>query len=295
MYNRTTLLSLFEKGENEFRKELQALSLPYDEERIFDIINRFFIKDAGVADYKDELTMQEIVMFNSVLKLINSQSKLFTSIMSCHLETRTRNSKDSKREDSIPTITKVSGASLVGGIAGGLLFGMNWGCVLFSVAGSALGIYLVDKRKSDFATKEKSVPYKLNVDVFINICKEMCQNIDSIISDYSLDIAKIRESYENLPKQTLGSSYKLVLDRIGNLLVASTSFKLPEKMEEEINLLIQTVKNYHCDILLYSEENKSFFDENESSFVEKPVLVKAAIIENGKEIERGEILVPTLK
>lgn len=65
-----TLLSLFEQNEQDFRNELSQILLPRDSKKLQCFMSDFFVNKVSVEEYKKELSMGEISMLNSVLKVV---------------------------------------------------------------------------------------------------------------------------------------------------------------------------------------------------------------------------------
>lgn len=66
-----SLLQLFEQGEPQIREELSSICLPRDNEKLTSFINSFFTDKVQIEDYKKELTISEISMVNSAIRLIS--------------------------------------------------------------------------------------------------------------------------------------------------------------------------------------------------------------------------------
>ena len=74
-----TLLNMYEKEESNFYSELSKMVLPRDEQKLKNFLSDFFVDKVSVEEYKKELTIGEVAMLNSVLKLIPFQMPLFES------------------------------------------------------------------------------------------------------------------------------------------------------------------------------------------------------------------------
>ena len=76
-----TLLSLFEKNEAQFRKELSGIQLPEDISLLQNFLSDFFVNKVSMAEYQKELSLTEIAMMNSVLKLVSLPMGLIGNII----------------------------------------------------------------------------------------------------------------------------------------------------------------------------------------------------------------------
>lgn len=290
-----TLLSLFERNEQQFKNELSVLVLPKDIKKLQSFMNDLFVNKVSVDEYKNELSMAEVAMLNSVMKLVASPISLVNEWTIVNLEASEK--KVVKRQDSgvnlqsiiekidIPVISTTT----AGGVIGGLLF-KTWGGVLLSIAGCALSMYLRSGQKQE----EKPMNVKIDVDKYILTLKQICSSIDEIMSNYQVSLANLRESYENTPKVTLATAYKPLLDRLASLYIAVQSVSLADEVKEEFDKLYRTLKNHHYEIVGYEEKSRQYFVETPSPHVSNNTVVKAAILENGQLLEMGECLIPEL-
>jgi hypothetical protein len=288
-----TLVSLFEKNEQQFRTELSGLVLPRDIEKLQSFMNDFFVNKVSVDEYKNELSMAEVAMLNSVMKLVASPISMVNEWTFVNFPSKME--KTHKRGESgfdfqsfidkmdIPVIS----ATTAGGVIGGLLF-RTWGGVLLSIAGCALSMYLYSGQKQD----KNPTNLRINTDKYILTLKQICYGIDEIMGNYQVSLSNLKRSYENAPKVTLASTYKPLLERMASLYIAVSSNSLPEDVKSEFDKLYRTLKNHHYEILAYNDESRHYFVETPSPHVSEETVVKAAILENGKLFEMGECLIP---
>ena len=297
-----TLLKLFEKEEQQFRQELSAIRLPGDIGKLQLFMNNFFINKVSVDEYKKELSVTEVAMFNSVLKLIShpisfmgDEAVLASPGKPTVVKERTEKKVNQPRSIMSTMNLPVVGATAIGGIIGGLAF-KTWGGVLLSIAGCALGMYISSTRDDNpthmAVDKVQQSDMHLNIDKYINTLKQICKSIDDVMENYHISISNIEHTYTPTSKTTLASTYKPLLDRMASLYVALANAKLPDDLQAEFDKLYRTLKNLHYEVLGYSEELKQYFVETASAHVSEITLIKAAILENGKLIETGECLVP---
>lgn len=291
-----TLVNLFERNEQQFRNELSAIQLPKDIRTLQKFLDDFFVEKVSVAEYKNELSMSEIAMLNSVMKLVSLPMSLIGEGTLPKALTRKNNSyvlnpKVNKEIQSIidkidvPTV----GATAVGGLVGGLIF-KTWGGVLLSIAGCVLGMCLGSSQTRN--DNSANVIMKIDVNKYITTLKRVCRNIDEVIENYRASVAEVVKSYNNIPKATLASTYKPLLDRMASLFVVINNETLPEYIKSEFDKLYRTLKNHHYEIVNYGDETRQYFIETPSPHISECTVIKAAILENGRVLETGECLVP---
>lgn len=282
-----TLLNLFEQNEQKFREELSLILLPKDSKKLQDFMKDFFINKVSVEEYKKELSVNEIAMLNSVMKLVALQT-LDINIIS-DLNEKTYNSrKISSKESFYGLDMKALGSTAIGGLVGSFLF-KTWGGVLLSIAGCAFGMYI---SSTSHPKQEREVNRKLDVSKYIQTLKGICKSIDEVVLNYHTSVNNIIKEYENVPKATLATAYKPLLNRLASLYIAVNTTGFSTNAKSEFDKLFRTLKNHHYEILGYSDETKEYFIDTISSNVNERTIVKAAILENGKLLEQGECLIP---
>lgn len=285
-----TLLNLFEKEESNFYSELSKMVLPRDEQKLKGFLNDFFVDKVSVEEYKKELTIGEVAMLNSVLKLFPFQMPLFKSSGISFVE---RKSKPSSTDEILSKDTFTTlGYTGVGGVIGTILFKHTWGGVLLTVAACALGLYMNKRGRS--AQSEK-VQTKIDASKYIETLKNICGGIDEIISNYRASINNMKKSYENQAPVTLATKYRPLLDRFASMYVALKGMSVPEDVQEELNRMYKTLKNYRYEIVDYSDSTSQFYDIIDSENITECTLLKAAILEDGKLLVKGECLMPIKK
>ena len=140
-----TLLSLFEQNEQTFREELSLILLPRDNKKLQDFMKDFFINKVSVEEYKKELSVNEIAMLNSVMKLVVLQ--IPSTSTPSGLQDDGNKAQDVNTKDSCYAVNmKTLGFTAIGSLAGSLLF-KTWGGVLLSIAGCAFGMYTSSKSR----------------------------------------------------------------------------------------------------------------------------------------------------
>lgn len=230
-----TLLSLLEQNEQSFRDELSLILLPRDSKKLQNFMNDFFINKVSVEEYKKELSMGEIALLNSVMKVVALPISFTNDYMSLTEVIEEKSQHDERlsiKGNPIFDVWDVTtlGTTTVGGLVGGLLF-KTWGGVLLSIAGCALGMYIT--YSSPRVKQKQEINKGIDVDKYIQTLKGICKSIDEIILNYHTSIDNIIKQYENLPKVTLSTAYKPLLDKMASLFVAVESSSLPSEVKSE--------------------------------------------------------------
>lgn len=285
-----TLLNLFEKEESNFYSELSKMVLPRDEQKLKNFLSDFFVDKVSVEEYKKELTIGEVAMLNSVLKLIPFQMPLFESSEISFVES---NSKPASNDEILSKETFTTlGYTGVGGVIGTILFRQTWGGVLLTVAACALGLYMNKRGRSVHGEK---IQTKIDASKYIKTLKIICGGVDEIISNYRASINNIKKSYENQSPVTLATKYGPLLDKFASMYAALKGMSVPKDVQEEINRLYKTLKNYHYEIVDYSDSTSQFYEIIDSENIAECTLLKAAILEDGRLLAKGECLMPIKK
>lgn len=292
-----TLLSLFEKNEAQFRKELSGIQLPENINLLQNFLSDFFVNKVSVAEYQKELSLTEIAMINSVLKLVSLPMGLIGNIILSDTDrTSTKQEIDALVKDNKlqPLLEKLDirlvATTAIGGLVGGFCF-RTWGAVLLAIAGCVLGMYYTPNEKKETAPSEP-LQIKIDVEKYIKTLKQICGTIDEILGNYRASIANIKTQHDNKLHPTLASTYKPLLDRMASLYVAIDNDILPDAVKTEFNKLYRTLKNHHYEFVTYNEDTREYYTEIPSTHITKPEIIKAAILENGKLLEQGECLIP---
>lgn len=291
-----TLVKLFETNEQQFRNELSAIKLPKDIKKLQKFMDDFFVNKVSVAEYKNELSMSEIAMLNSVMKLVSFPMSLvgeWTILNTVKKENLHRVEKLNINKNIQDIIDKIDlpivGATAVGGLVGGLIF-KTWGGVLLTIAGCVLGMCLSSNQTGN--NNGADIEMKIDVNKYIATLKKVCRAIDEVMENYQSSIAGVVKSYDSVPKPTLASTYKPLLDRMASLYVAIDNETLPETIRSEFDKLYRTLKNHHYEIVNYSDNTRQYFVETPSVHISESTVIRAAILESGRLLETGECLVP---
>lgn len=289
-----TLVELFEKKEEQFRYELAEVKLPRDQKKFQDFIMNFFVDKVSLNDYKRELTMAESSMLNSAIGLVSHPMSVFGEcyIPCTNIAKNVNRIDEHDSKDKIQHVLErielpVIGWSVAGGIIGGIALN-TWGGVLGAIAGSVFGMYMSTDKKQPEETYDTS----LNVDKYITMLKNVCISIDGFIANYRASIKQIKDSYEKREPVTLATAYRPLLDRFASMFASLKELSVPSDVQHEINKLYRTLKNHHYEIVDYSDSTSNYYVETESEHITDCTLIKAAILENGNLLIKGECLIP---
>ena len=295
------LVDLLKETKPSLRKELNSLGTIENVDDINNIFSKFFLGNKSIESYKKELTLSEVSIFNSILKLINAQNNLLSSVSIHPMQQSKEDSNDEYLNNDLSSIGKVAGATLIGGMVGGVLASMSWGCVLFSVAGCAIGTYLTNSKTKNVQAKKVSSSrrvkhFSIDVDRLLSVFENLCISIDELIDDYNVSVNNIKATYDKRIQPTLATQYKTLVDSIAQLYVAKYNCNetIPESVDFSIELIFKTLKNYHCEIVPF-EENSDAYTVEISDNYKFGELIQAAIVEKGEIIEQGEFIKPSMQ
>ena len=286
-----TITKLFEKKEEIFREELSKYLVPRDLEKIQNFMTDFFISKFSIEDYKKELSIDEIAVLNSVMKLVSLP-------MSWHKEKsliNLHNNKDCDINDtaSISKKNKIDvslfGPMAVGGLIGGLAY-KTWGGVLWTIAGCALGLYLSSRKKSTF--NNRVINRSIDVDRYIGMLKSICEQIDTIIINYRAKIDFINREAQKGYSSSIDSSFTPFIKSIASVYASILNNEIPEEVNDEFKSLMKLANHLHYDFLDYNDSNSEYYSVSLSPHITHKRVLKVAILKNGEPIQQGECLIP---
>ena len=135
----------------------------------------------------------------------------------------------------------------------------------------------------------------IDITSFLNIIKQTCESIDSLINTFRSQIQKVVNKYESQDKPTLEREYGLLLESIQSLLgvaYSNTDYeKRLAKIDERLEQLVESLENYGLDVVKYKEENSLWFESLTSTKVLEPTMICPAIVKNGEVIKKGKVFV----
>ena len=130
---------------------------------------------------------------------------------------------------------------------------------------------------------------------FLTIIKQTCESIDSLINTFRNQIQKVVSKYEAQDKPTLEKEYGLLLENIQSLLGVAYSQQPDEKrlhkIDERIEQLVESLENYNLEIVPFSEDKLDWFEQMESTKVEKPTMICPAIVKDGVLVKKGKVFI----
>ena len=141
----------------------------------------------------------------------------------------------------------------------------------------------------------EKIQTKIDASKYIKTLKIICGGVDEIISNYRASINNIKKSYENQSPVTLATKYGPLLDKFASMYAALKGMSVPKDVQEEIKRLYKTLKNYHYEIVDYSDSTSQFYEIIDSENIAECTLLKAAILEDGRLLAKGECLMPIKK
>lgn len=318
-----TLASMFESNKQALGQKLEGLALPKDAREIQSIVSEYFdelFNQSG--EYRQNLSQAEDYILQAALSLLNAQQEMGKKLSEKVILVTPKSSTDEKpkQEKEQPLGQKslekflnqqVDGKKTLIGAGGGALLGKvvlgtGWGTVFGAIAGTALVLYMATRTNESPSIKQKSLEAKptatsyiqnnpIDVNAFLEVVQQTCESIDTLITTFRNQIKKVVNKYESQEKPTLEREYGILLDGIQSLLGVAYSKQTDEKrlkkIDERIEQLVDSLENYGLEVISYSEENKSLFDELSSDKVTEPTMICPAIIKEGTLIRRGKVFV----
>ena len=319
MQTKQTLASMFEANKQALENELKGLSLPKDSNKIQSIVTNYFdsLFDQD-GSYRQSLTVSEDYILQAALSLLNAQQEMGQKLTEQEIiiETKTSSSLETDSEIKQTPIQKIlsqkinGGKTLIGAGSGAILgkvaLSSGWGAVFGAIAGTAIVLYLAAKSDRNPHGTTKAISPKPTVETsiqntdiditsFLNIIKQTCESIDSLINTFRSQIQKVVNKYESQDKPTLEREYGLLLESIQSLLgvaYSNTDYeKRLAKIDERLEQLVESLENYGLDVVKYKEENSLWFESLTSTKVLEPTMICPAIVKNGKKKKKGKVFV----
>ena len=206
-----TLKSLFESQCDQLEEKLSGLKLPEDSQKVQGIVSDYLnklLEDEG--DFRQNLTQAEDYILQASLSLLSAQQTMVKELnknsnSSIRSTTFEKASKENPlRPTKVISNSQTIGGTAIGSTAGALLFG-TWGAVFGAIAGTAIVIYYASNQSSVSDNKEKQSTEKpllptstaIDVKLFTNIVRNICESVDSIIETFRAQINRVVHKYEN--------------------------------------------------------------------------------------------------
>jgi len=291
-----TLLSLFEQSETDLRKQLADLQLPRDEEKFNRILSDLFVEHIKVDEYKQELTPSEMAIFQSAIQLVETCLQLNDKMFSFD--------SDLASNEIVPANDNIGNFFLnknqmTGGIVAGvgaLIAGAlpnYWGSVLIAIIATAASLCLL--REGENVVEKKTVirsNIRINSDAVIVVAKNICRSVDNLMQVYNTNIDNLKSRIEDKPEPTLHNSYGYLLNRLASLYRDKTNNGSQEEIEEDIDKIFKTLKNYNYEFVNYSKDTAHFFDVEEIGAISQAEVADVAILEKGECVVKGKYYQP---
>lgn len=245
-----SLKEIFCSQKEEFASSLEGLTLPKDSSKIQKNVSKYFshlFENDG--PYRQSLTESEDYVLMSVLQIIESQQALIEEISKAPMSTNGKKEENESQKKTVNPYVALAGTgvgALVGGIAG------TWTAVAGSIAGTALGIYYCSNHKFDKCSiadnKEVNNKNEDNVDVnaFVDIVEMLCESIDLMLDTFRTQMQRMKNVYENRPKENFLRDYDVMSEKMELLLSAIHAHceTIPAKVLQRATMLEESLENY---------------------------------------------------
>lgn len=241
-----TLTNVFDSHKEALSEKLKGLSLPHDaqqvQEIVADFLNSLFESD-GI--YRQNLNQSEDYILQSALQLLQAQQNISAEVTSSvktvnQVQSTSINVNTNKGNEYTPILGAGAGA-----IAGSL-FGPWWG-VCGAIAGTAIAIYCATKSsKATLKENSDTTAPIININVFTDIVKKVCESIDGLMQTYRVQVKRIENLYSQKEKPSLLQECSALFTQITNVYKAVESNKdnTPAKVVNATEMLIESLENY---------------------------------------------------
>jgi len=309
-----SLVELFEANVQELREELIDVSLPRDQKKVQEVVNRYFEGILGRENlFRQHLTQSEEYILNAAMSLLNAQQLMYGDIILQGIKSEEAIEHHSGNDDSI-SIEEGRKKTIIGtgiglgssalGVGSYALGASVYGGLFVTIAAAAMGLYIVSKikdKQKHQAQKEELVPesfslnQKLDVEKFVSIICNICKQIDDLMNTYRAQIAQVRNSYESREEITLEKDFKLLLNSIQMMLGISyeedVSEKYLKKLKERVEEVGESLENYGIKVIKYSDEVKAGFEIVSRENIENPITLVPALEKDGIIVMKGKAAV----
>lgn len=310
-----SLVELFEANVQELREELIDVSLPRDQKKVQEVVNRYFEGILGRENlFRQHLTQSEEYILNAAMSLLNAQQLMYGDIIQQGIESKEAVEHHFENDDSI-SIEEGQKNTIIGtgiglgssalGVGSYTLGASVYGGLFVTIAVAAMGLYVVSKikdkqkhqaQKEELVSEAFPLDQKLDVDNFISIICKICKQIDELMNTYRAQIAQVRNSYESRKEKiTLEKDFKLLLSSIQMMLGISydedTNEKYLKRLKERVEEVGESLENYGIKVIKYSDEVKAGFEIVRRENVENPITLVPALEKNGIIVMKGKAVV----
>lgn len=303
METKCTLTGLFEANKSELKSKLAGLNLFQDTEKIRSIIESYLQQMFNQeGEFRQNLSRAEDYILQSALMLLNAQQEM-VKVMTTQPQTTQKKvstkiesqSRGLKKELYPHTLLGTAVGGAVGTLAG------SWGAVFGAIAGTAVVLYYastLQKEENVISHNNRigeEVKTMIDTTIFLDIIGRICKSVDNLIATFRTQIQRVVNKYEEQESPTLENAYSSLLESIQSLLGVAYSKQPDEKrlnkIDQRIEQVVDSLENYGLEIVKYSEENISLFEQLQSDKVTEPTMIYPAITKNGNLVKRGKVFV----
>ena len=255
--HKKSLKSLFEQSKVTLSTQLESLSLPRDTQKVQDIVSHHLngLLDS-TGEYRQTLTQSEEFILLSAMNLLQAQQAMIGAVNvpynNQNRSNRTEPTCEKKGVVSKERTPLVVGGTAIGGAAGALMFN-TWGALIGAIAGTAIVLYYAAntepqtrRGQQPTSTNTKLTESRIDVETFLTIVGNICENVDGIIETYRVQVRRIQNTYEQKEKPTLQNNYGLLLEQIANVCRVCETNKdgVSTKIQNAVDLLEESLENY---------------------------------------------------
>ena len=290
-----TILRAFEVIEPDLRRELSSLSFPSDLQSLESILSNLFTNRIDLNNYTNELPKLSIGVLQHCFQIVRIQNNL-TKTFEFISDNTPVSQTFSQNESTMSKNKHVLIGTFIGGLVGGGWILPSWGSILMSTIGCAVAILLKRESANDVARViTRSTRVNLKVETLINIIRELCCQLDSLMQFTNSYVNSTKEQLTQKPDVSLENFYPNLLGSINNLYVPYTEGDCSEDLSNCIKDIFESLEDYDYQLLDFTPEKSHYFSIVESPYIKEDKMVKPAILKGGALIEKGKYLIATNK
>lgn len=290
-----SLKELVKSNEVNLKDKLCGITAGSDKD-IVTAFSRIFSDSINIDAYKEELTINEMAIFQSVVAAVQASMSVVNVLQTTtSYESSAPILPDVDKKDNILSrmpLTKTQW-SIVGAATTGFVAGVypNWVTIPAMLATNiVIGWYSSkgEKYKVKSVVTTKASSKQLDVEQALDKIYTIADCIDNAMKIYATNVHNIVAEHTSQTSPTLSTQYGYLLDRLRDLY----SVKNAEEQKEALKHLRKTMTNYGYEFLEYSEENSTYFNVRESEYVTELYVESLALVEQGHCIQKGTVFVP---
>ena len=145
-------------------------------------------------------------------------------------------------------------------------------------------------------TEARFVEKPLDIDMLLEVVKNLCHSIDEIITTFRAQINNVVQKYESQEKPSLEREYGVFLEGVQTLVgyarAHSEDEKFSKKIQERIEDLAELLENYNLNVVDYSGDNATLFDFVPSANTTEAKQVYPAVVKDGQPVKKGKVFTP---